>query len=191
MTERLRIAAIPGDGIGPEIVPAAIRVIDAAAERHGTAIDWTEYDWGSDHYRRTGRMMPADGLEILSAHDAIFFGAVGDPEIADVETLWGLLIPIRRGFEQYVNLRPARSIPGVPTPLADSAGIDLVIVRENAEGEYSEVGGVTGTGTEEEAATQVARFSRRGVARVARYAAELARRRGGNLVSATKSNGII
>jgi tartrate dehydrogenase/decarboxylase/D-malate dehydrogenase len=191
MTERLRIAAIPGDGIGPEIVPAAIRVIDAAAERHGTAIDWTQYDWGSDHYRRTGRMMPADGLEILSAHDAIFFGAVGDPEIADVETLWGLLIPIRRGFEQYVNLRPARSIPGVPTPLADSAGIDLVIVRENAEGEYSEVGGVTGTGTEEEAATQVARFSRRGVARVARYAAELARRRGGNLVSATKSNGII
>jgi tartrate dehydrogenase/decarboxylase/D-malate dehydrogenase len=187
----LRIAAIPGDGIGPEIVPAAIEVVDAAARRHGACIAWTEYDWGSDHYRRTGAMMPADGLEILRGHDAIFFGAVGDPEIPDVETLWGLLIPIRRGFHQYVNLRPARSVPGVPTPLADGAGIDLVIVRENVEGEYSEVGGVTGTGTEEEAATQVARFSRLGVARVAGYAAELAQRRRGELVSATKSNGII
>jgi tartrate dehydrogenase/decarboxylase/D-malate dehydrogenase len=191
VTERLRVAAIPGDGIGPEIVPAAIRVIDAAAARHGATIDWTEYDWGSDHYRRTGAMMPADGLEVLGAHDAIFFGAVGDPGIADTETLWGLLIPIRRGFKQYVNIRPARSIPGVPTPLADPAGIDLVIVRENVEGEYSEVGGVTGDGTEEEAATQLATFSRRGVARVARYAAGLAQRRRGDLVSATKSNGII
>ncbi|HEY6492020.1 MAG TPA: isocitrate/isopropylmalate family dehydrogenase [Trebonia sp.] len=191
MTERLSVAAIPGDGIGPEIVPAAMRVIDAAAGRHGTTIDWTRYDWGSDHFRRTGAMMPADGLATLSAHDAIFFGAVGDPEISDRETLWGLLIPMRRGFEQYVNVRPVRSVPGVPTPLADAAGIDLVIVRENVEGEYSDVGGVTGAGTEDEAATQVARFSRRGVARVARYAAELARRRGGNLVSATKSNGII
>jgi tartrate dehydrogenase/decarboxylase/D-malate dehydrogenase len=191
MTERLSVAAIPGDGIGPEIVPVAMRVIDAAAGRHGAAIDWTGYDWGSDHYRRTGRMMPADGLEVLSAHDAIFFGAVGDPEISDRETLWGLLIPIRRGFEQYVNVRPVRSVPGVPTPLADAAGIDLVIVRENVEGEYSDVGGVTGAGTEDEAATQVAQFSRRGVTRVARYAAELARRRSGNLVSATKSNGII
>jgi tartrate dehydrogenase/decarboxylase / D-malate dehydrogenase len=187
----LRIAAIPGDGIGPEIVPAAIEVVDAAARRHGASIAWTEYDWGSDHYRRTGAMMPADGLEILRGHDAIFFGAVGDPEIPDVETLWGLLIPIRRGFHQYVNLRPARTVPGVPTPLADGAGIDLMIVRENVEGEYSEVGGVTGTGTEEEAATQVARFSRLGVARVAGYAAELAQRRRGELVSATKSNGII
>jgi tartrate dehydrogenase/decarboxylase / D-malate dehydrogenase len=187
----LRIAAIPGDGIGPEIVPAAIDVVDAAARRHGALIAWTEYDWGSDRYRRTGAMMPADGLEILRGHDAIFFGAVGDPEIPDVETLWGLLIPIRRGFHQYVNLRPARTVPGVPTPLADGAGIDLMIVRENVEGEYSEVGGVTGTGTEEEAATQVARFSRLGVARVAGYAAELAQRRRGELVSATKSNGII
>jgi tartrate dehydrogenase/decarboxylase/D-malate dehydrogenase len=187
----LRIAAIPGDGIGPEIVPVAIEVVDAAARRHGASIAWTEYDWGSDRYRRTGAMMPADGLETLRGHDAIFFGAVGDPEIPDVETLWGLLIPIRRGFQQYVNLRPARSVPGVPTPLADGAGIDLVIVRENVEGEYSEVGGVTGTGTAEEAAIQVASFSRLGVARVARYAAELAQRRRGGLVSCTKSNGII
>jgi tartrate dehydrogenase/decarboxylase / D-malate dehydrogenase len=187
----LRIAAIPGDGIGPEIVPAAIEVVDAAARRHGARIAWTEYDWGSDRYRRTGAMMPADGLEILRGHDAIFFGAVGDPGIPDVETLWGLLIPIRRGFHQYVNLRPARSVPGVPTPLADAAGIDLMIVRENVEGEYSEVGGVTGTGTEQETAIQVASFSRLGVGRVARYAAELAQRRRGELVSCTKSNGII
>jgi tartrate dehydrogenase/decarboxylase / D-malate dehydrogenase len=191
MTERLRVAAIPGDGIGPEIVPAAMRVIDAAAGRHGARIDWTDYDWGSDHFRRTGRMMPADGLDILREHDAIFFGAVGDPEISDKETLWGLLIPMRRGFDQYVNVRPVRWVPGVPTPLGDPSGIDLVIVRENVEGEYSEVGGLSGEGTAEELATQVAQFTRRGVTRVARYAAELAGRRRGGLVSATKSNGII
>jgi tartrate dehydrogenase/decarboxylase / D-malate dehydrogenase len=136
-------------------------------------------------------MMPADGLDQLAEHDAIFFGAVGDPEIPDVETLWGLLIPMRRGFDQYVNLRPARTVRGVPTPLACDEGIDLVIVRENVEGEYSEVGGIEHEGTGEEAATQVARFSRRGTARVARFAAELARSRRGRLVSATKSNGII
>jgi tartrate dehydrogenase/decarboxylase/D-malate dehydrogenase len=187
----LSIAAIPGDGIGPEVVPAAVEVVQAAAARHGTTIAWTEYGWGSDHYRATGRMMPVDGLDSLAAHDAIFFGAVGDPEIPDVETLWGLLIPMRRGFDQYVNLRPARTVPGVPMPLARAGPIDLVIVRENVEGEYSELGGLEHEGTDSEAATQVARFSRRGTARVARFAAELARRRGGRLVSATKSNGII
>jgi tartrate dehydrogenase/decarboxylase/D-malate dehydrogenase len=187
----LKIAVIPGDGIGPEIVPPACRVVQAAAARHGTTLHFTEYGWGSDHYRATGRMMPADGLDRLAAHDAIFFGAVGDPEIPDVETLWGLLIPMRRGFDQYVNLRPARTVPGVPTPLAHDQGIDLIIVRENVEGEYSEVGGIEHEGTAEEAATQVARFSRRGTARVARFAAELARGRRGRLVSATKSNGII
>jgi tartrate dehydrogenase/decarboxylase/D-malate dehydrogenase len=187
----LKIAVIPGDGIGPEIVPAACRVVQAAAERHGAILQFTEYDWGSDHFRATGRMMPADGLDRLAAHDAIYFGAVGDPEISDVETLWGLLIPMRRGFDQYVNLRPARTVPGVPTPLAQGADIDLMIVRENVEGEYSREGGVEDAGTDAEAATQVARFSRRGTARVARFAAELARRRGGRLVSATKSNGII
>ena len=190
-TRRLRIASIAGDGIGPEIVPVAIEVVDAAAGRHGAVIDWTEFDWGSDRYRRTGAMMPGDGLEQLAEQDAIFFGAVGDPEIPDVTTLWGLLIPMRRGFHQYVNLRPARSVPGVRSPLADAEGIDIVIVRENVEGEYSEVGGVTGEGTAEEAATQVASFSRRGIARVTRFAAELARSRSGHLVSATKSNGII
>jgi len=186
VSRTLRIAAIPGDGIGGEIVPAAIQVIDRAAALEGARLQWTEYDWGSEHYRRTGRMMPADGLEALAAHEAIFFGAVGDPEIPDVETLWGLLIPMRRAFDQYVNLRPARTFPGVPTPLADGAGIDLVIVRENTEGEYSSEGGA-----DEELATQVARFTRRGVSRVARYAAQLASERSGRLVSCTKSNGII
>lgn len=189
--ERLRIATIAGDGIGPEVMPVAIEVVTVAASRHGAVIEWTDFDWGSDRYRRTGAMMPADGLEQLDQHDAIFFGAVGDPDIPDVTTLWGLLIPMRRGFDQYVNVRPARSVPGVRSPLADSEGIDLVIVRENVEGEYSQEGGLTGEGTHEEAATQVARFSRRGVSRVARYAAELAIERTGQLVSATKSNGII
>jgi tartrate dehydrogenase/decarboxylase / D-malate dehydrogenase len=183
---QLSIAAIPGDGIGQEIVPAALPVVEAAAARHGATLAVADYPWGSDHFRRTGRMMPADGFETLAGHDAIFFGAVGDPEIPDVETLWGLLIPMRRVFDQYVNLRPARALPGVPMPLADGAGIDLVIVRENTEGEYSDEGQV-----DDDAATQVARFTRDGTARVARYAAELARRRRGRLVSCTKSNGII
>ena len=186
MSRTLRIAAIPGDGIGLEILPVAIEVVERAAARDGTRIRWADYDWGSDHFRRTGRMMPVDGLDTLAGHDAIFFGAVGDPEIPDVETLWGLLIPMRRTFDQYVNLRPARSFPGVPAPLADGDGIDLVVVRENTEGEYSSEGGADG-----ELATQVARFTRHGVARVARYAARLASERSGRLVSCTKSNGII
>jgi tartrate dehydrogenase/decarboxylase/D-malate dehydrogenase len=187
----LSIAAIAGDGIGPEIVPPAMAIVDRAAHRHGVTIRWSEYGWGSDHYRRTGAMMPADGLRTLAGHDAIFFGAVGDPAIPDVETLWGLLIPMRRTFDQYVNLRPARALAGVPAPLVDGVGIDIVIVRENVEGEYSDEGGVSDVGTAEEAATQVARFSRRGIARVARYAARLATERSGQLVSCTKSNGII
>jgi tartrate dehydrogenase/decarboxylase / D-malate dehydrogenase len=186
MDRTLSIAAIPGDGIGPEILPVAVEVVERAATREGTRIRWVEYDWGSARYRRTGRMMPTDGLELLAGHDAIFFGAVGDPEIPDVETLWGLLIPMRRTFDQYVNLRPARSFPGVPSPLSEAEGIDLVIVRENTEGEYSDEGGDDG-----ELATQVARFTRRGVTRVARYAARLAGERSGRLVSCTKSNGII
>jgi tartrate dehydrogenase/decarboxylase / D-malate dehydrogenase len=186
MNRPLSIAAIPGDGIGLEILPVAMEVVDRAAARAGAEIHWADYDWGSERYRRTGRMMPVDGLDSIADHDAIFFGAVGDPEISDVETLWGLLIPMRRTFDQYINLRPARSFPGVPSPLAEGEGIDLVIVRENTEGEYSREGSDDG-----EQATQVARFTRHGVARVARYAAGLARERSGRLVSCTKSNGII
>jgi tartrate dehydrogenase/decarboxylase/D-malate dehydrogenase len=180
------IAVIAGDGIGQETVPVARRVVDEVCR-----VDWTEYSWGSDHYRRHGRMMPADGLTELARHDAILFGAVGAPDIPDTVTLWGLLIPMRRTFQQYVNLRPARYVPGVRSPLRAPDGIDLVIVRENTEGEYSEVGGRFGAGTPAEFAAQEAVFTRFGVERVARYACELAGRRRGGLVSATKSNGIV
>jgi tartrate dehydrogenase/decarboxylase/D-malate dehydrogenase len=185
------IASIPGDGIGLEVVPVAVDAVDAVARRHGFSISWVEYDWGSDYYRREGRMMPADGIHQLRDSDAIFFGAVGSPDIPDDVTLWGLLIPIRREFQQYINLRPAKTLPGVPSPLSSSAAIDLIIVRENVEGEYSEIGGRFGTGTVAEMAVQEAVFTRTGVARVAAYARDLAASRKRELVSATKSNGII
>jgi len=190
MTTTYRIATIPGDGIGLETTPAAVRCLDAVAARYDLRLAWEDLDWGSDHYRRRGRMMPTDGLERIVGADAVFLGAVGDPEIPDAETLWGLLVPIRRAFDQYVNLRPARSLPGIRPVLASGAEVDLLIVRENTEGEYSRVGGRSGTG-EHEQASQVAVFTRRGVARVTRYASELARGRRGLLTSATKSNGII
>jgi tartrate dehydrogenase/decarboxylase/D-malate dehydrogenase len=188
---RHRIAALAGDGIGPEIVPQAKRVLDLAGEKHRFHLDWVDFDWGSDYYRSHSRMMPVDALETLSSFDAIFLGAVGQPDIPDSETLWGMLIPIRRAFDQYINLRPIESLPGVVAPIATQNGIDLVIVRENVEGEYSAIGGRSYSGQPEEAAYQMAVFTRRGIARTARYAAELARTRTGHLASATKSNGII
>lgn len=191
MSRTYSVAAIPGDGIGLEVLPVAVDVIDKVAQRYGFMIKWTEYDWGSHYYRVNGRMMPADGIHQLRNHDAIFFGAVGSPDIPDDVTLWGLLIPIRREFQQYVNLRPAKYIPGVRSPLANPDGIDIVIVRENVEGEYSEVGGRFGSGTDQEMALQEAIFTRKGITRVAAYASDLAMTRSGNLTSATKSNGII
>jgi tartrate dehydrogenase/decarboxylase/D-malate dehydrogenase len=191
---RHRIAVIPGDGIGREVVPEGQRVLEAAARRFGFELAWTEFDWSCESYVKTGRMMPADGLDRLRAHDAIFLGAVGFPGVPDHVSLWGLLIPIRRGFRQYVNLRPVRLLPGVRSPLAGRtpADIDMVIVRENNEGEYSEIGGRLYTGTEEELAVQQAVFTRRGCDRVMRYAFELARTRPRrHVTSATKSNGII
>jgi tartrate dehydrogenase/decarboxylase/D-malate dehydrogenase len=188
---RHSIAVIAGDGIGNEVVPLATEVIDAAGAGLGFEVDWTPYPWGSEYYRAHGAMMPTDGLDQLARHDAVFFGAVGAPDIPDHVTLWGLLIPIRRGFQQCVNLRPVRHVPGVPSPLVDPEGTDLVIVRENVEGEYSEVGGRFGRGTDAELVVQEAIFTRQGTARVARYAAELAATRRGQLTSATKSNGII
>ncbi|KRF22487.1 tartrate dehydrogenase [Phycicoccus sp. Soil802] len=190
-TRRHSIAVIAGDGIGTEVVPLATEVIDAAGVRHGFTVDWTPYPWGSEYYREHGTMMPSDGLDQLAQHDAVFFGAVGAPDIPDHVTLWGLLIPIRRGFQQCVNLRPVRHVPGVSSPLANPEGTDMVIVRENVEGEYSEVGGRFGRGTDAELAVQEAIFTRQGTTRVARYAAELAATRRGQLTSATKSNGII
>ena len=185
------VDTIPGDGIGPEVVPAATRCVDALAERLGFEIHWRPRDWGSDHYFTHGRMMPVDALDQLSSADAILLGAVGHPELPDHETLWGLLIPIRRQFMQYVNLRPVRLLPGVRSPLRDLTQLDIVVVRENVEGEYSAIGGRAYAGQPEEFAVQEAIFTRSGIARVARFAADLASQRRGRLTSATKSNGLV
>src|SRR6202142_3261464 len=190
-----RIAVIPGDGIGSEGVPEGIRVLDAAALRFGIALRYDGFDFAScDYYARHGQMMPDDWKERIGGHDAIFFGAVGWPErVPDHISLWGSLLLFRREFDQYVNLRPARLMRGVTSPLAgrQPGDIDFYIVRENTEGEYSSVGGKMFAGTEREIVMQEAIFSRVGVDRVLRYAFELARRRPKqHLTSATKSNGI-
>ena len=188
-----RIAVIAGDGIGKEVVPEGIRVLDAAGRRFGFQFDWTPFDWSCETYARTGNMMPPDGLEQLRPFDAIFLGAVGHPDVPDHISLWGLLIPIRRGFQQYVNLRPVRLFEGIETPLKNwkPGQIDFAIVRENNEGEYSNIGGRIYEGTGEETVVQQTIFTRRGVNRILRYAFALARRRSKHLTSATKSNGII
>ncbi|GDY33576.1 tartrate dehydrogenase [Gandjariella thermophila] len=188
-----RIACIPGDGIGVEVTGEARQVLDRAAERHGFRLRWTEFDWSCERYTRTGRMMPEDGLERLAEHDAILLGAVGFPGVPDHVSLWGLLIPIRRAFDQYVNLRPVRLLPGLVSPLAgrEAADLDMVIVRENSEGEYSRIGGRHNPGTPDEFVVQQSVFTRRGVHRIIRYAFELARERGGAVCSATKSNGLV
>ena len=189
-----RIAVIPGDGIGKEVVPEGMRVLEAAGRRFGFDLEWTTFDWSCERYAKIGSMMPEDGLEQLRKFEAIFLGAVGFPGVPDHVSLWGLLIPIRRGFQQYVNLRPVRLLPGVRSPLAgrSSADIDMVIVRENNEGEYSEIGGRLYRDTPEELAVQTAMFTRKGCDRVIRYAFEQAmKRKRKHLTSATKSNGII
>jgi tartrate dehydrogenase/decarboxylase/D-malate dehydrogenase len=188
-----RIATIPGDGIGKEVVPEGIRVLDAVARKHGIAFQWDHFDWSCERYAATGAMMPPDGLDQIGHHDAIFFGAVGFPSVPDHVSLWGLLIPFRRGFDQYVNLRPVRLMPGITSPLANrSTGeIDFWIVRENTEGEYSSIGGRMFTDTEHEICVQESVFTRRGTDRIMRWAFELARKRPKkHLTSATKSNGI-
>ncbi|HKM57318.1 MAG TPA: tartrate dehydrogenase [Chthoniobacterales bacterium] len=191
--KRYRIAAIPGDGIGTEVVPEGIRVVDAAARKAGVEFEWEQLPWSCAYYKETGRMMPEDGLDRIRNHDAIFLGAVGYPGVPDHISLWGLLIPIRRAFEQYANVRPVRLMPGIQSPLRDRerGDIDFIIVRENNEGEYSSVGGRMYTGTEFEFATQESIFTRRGVDRILRYAFETASKRTRKQVtSATKSNGI-
>jgi tartrate dehydrogenase/decarboxylase/D-malate dehydrogenase len=186
-----RVAVIAGDGIGKEVVPAAIACLERIAKIHSLDLKFTYFDWGSDYYLQHGRMMPVDGLEQLGRHDAIFLGAVGSPEVADTESLWGLLIPIRREFQQYINLRPVKTLDGVASPLAAKNPIDILIVRENNEGEYSEVGGRMYRGLPQETAVQETVFTRLGVSRAARFASTLAASRTGKLTSATKSNGII
>jgi tartrate dehydrogenase/decarboxylase/D-malate dehydrogenase len=191
---RYRIAVIPGDGIGREVVPEGIRVLDAVGSRFDIGFDWRTFDWSCETYKATGRMMPEDGLDQLADVDAIYLGAVGFPGVPDHVSLWGLLIPLRRHFNQYVNLRPVRLFEGVPAPLAGRkpGDIDFYIVRENVEGEYSEIGGRLYAGTDAEMAVQETVFTRKGVDRILRYAFDLAcRRPGRHLTSATKSNGII
>jgi tartrate dehydrogenase/decarboxylase/D-malate dehydrogenase len=188
-----KVAVVAGDGIGREVVPEGIRVLDAAGRKYGFAFQWDEKPWSCEHYAKHGVMMPSDGLAQIRKHDAIFLGAVGFPGVPDHVSLWGLLIPIRREFQQYVNLRPVRLMPGVPSPLANRkpGDIDFWVVRENNEGEYSSMGGRMYAGTEHEFASQMSVFTRRGTDRIMRFAFELAKKRSKkHVTSATKSNGI-
>ncbi len=193
MARTHRIALVPGDGIGRETLPEGMRVLEAAARRFGFSLARTDYDWSCETYAKTGRMMPEDGLDQLRDSDAVFLGAVGWPGVPDHISLWGLLIPMRRGFDQYISLRPCKLMPGTKTPLANRgpADIDFIVVRENTEGEYSSTGGRMFPGTEREFVTQDSVFTRIGCDRVMKYAFELAMTRPRKkLTSATKSNGI-
>jgi tartrate dehydrogenase/decarboxylase/D-malate dehydrogenase len=189
-----RIAVIAGDGIGKEVVPAGLSVLDAVASRYGVPLEYEHFDFASaDYWQRTGAMLPEDWFETLQGFDAIFFGAVGWPEVVpDHVSLWGSLIQFRRRFDQYISLRPCRLLPGIPSPLVgrDPGDIDFVVGRENTEGEYSSIGGRIFDDTDRETVVQQTVMTRTGVDRVLRYAFELARQRGGRLTSATKSNGI-
>ncbi len=188
--KRFSVAVIPGDGVGKEVTPTAQHVLTVAGARAGVEFDFEEFTWGSDFYRLHGRMMPAEALDLLRAKDAILLGAVGDPEIADNVTLNGLLLPIRRGFDQFANVRPAVLYKGVASPLAKNVEIDMVVVRENTEGEYAQVGGFLYQGHEQEVAIQTGVFTRHGIERVVRFAFELARKRNKKrrVCSVTKSN---
>jgi tartrate dehydrogenase/decarboxylase/D-malate dehydrogenase len=192
MARQYRIASIPADGIGPEVISAGLEVLDAVASRDGGfALTIDHYDWGSNWYRKHGQFMPADALAWLRTADAIYFGAVGDPDIPDHVTLWGLRLPICQGFDQYANVRPTRILPGVTSPLRDvgPGDLDWVIVRENSEGEYAGHGGRAHRGLPEEVATETAIFTRRGVERIMRFAFDIARSRPRKLLTVvTKSN---
>jgi tartrate dehydrogenase/decarboxylase/D-malate dehydrogenase len=192
--ESHRIAVMPGDGIGKEVVPEGLRVLEAAARKFSIGIEWREFDWNCDYYAKHGRMMPEDWFETLSPHAAIYYGAVGWPAtVPDHVSLWGSLIQFRRRFDQYVNLRPCRLMPGIPSPLAGKkpGDVDFIVVRENTEGEYSSVGGRMFEGTEREIVFQESIFSRKGVDRILEYAFEQgAKRKAKHVTSATKSNGI-
>jgi tartrate dehydrogenase/decarboxylase / D-malate dehydrogenase len=189
-----RIAVIPGDGIGKEVVPEGLRVLDVAASRFNLTFQWDHFDWSCDHYLKYGSMMPNDWKEQVGKHDAIFFGAVGWPaKVPDHISLWGSLIKFRREFDQYVNLRPVRLFRGVPSPLANRrpGDIDFWVVRENSEGEYSSIGGRVFSGTQREVVVQQSIFTQKGVDRLLKFAFDLAQNRPKkHLTSATKSNGI-
>jgi tartrate dehydrogenase/decarboxylase/D-malate dehydrogenase len=191
--KKYEIAVIPGDGIGREVVPAALRVLEAVSAKFGLKFVFDSFDWSCETYKATGRMMPKDGIARLSDHDAVLLGAVGFPGVPDHVSLWGLLIPIRREFDQYVNLRPVRLLPGITPAIRDRkpGDIDFWVVRENTEGEYSQLGGRFGEGSDVEMVLQTSIFTRHGTDRILRYAFDLARRLGrDHVTSATKSNGI-
>jgi len=187
-----KIAAIPADGIGTEVITSGLRVLEALERRdEGFNFNVTTFDWGSDYYKKHGRMMPEDGKEQLQDFDAIYFGAVGAPDVPDHITLWGLRLPICQGFDQYANVRPTKILPGIKAPLADvgPGDLDWIIIRENSEGEYSGAGGRVHTGLPEEVATEVSVFTRVGVQRIMRYAFEIASKRPRKLLTVvTKSN---
>jgi tartrate dehydrogenase/decarboxylase/D-malate dehydrogenase len=188
-----KIAAIPGDGIGPEVLEAGLKVLEAIEKAEGFQLNTIHFPWGSQFYRDHGRMVKEGGIESLRAFDAIYFGAVGSKDVPDHVTVWDLILPIRQKFDQYVNLRPMRLLPGLKSPLAGrrAADIDMVCVRENTEGEYSGAGGFVHRGRPGELATEVATFTRAGCERVVRFAFELARNRPRKLLaSATKSNAL-
>src|SRR5580765_1521764 len=187
------IAIIAGDGIGKEVIPAGLATIEAATRGTGIALKFTELPWGCDYYLKTGRMMDEDGFDTAATFDAIYLGAIGSPTVADHIAVWDLLLPLRQRFQQYVNLRPMRLLPGLVSPLANrtSADIDMVCVRENSEGEYSGLGGRIHIGTPYEAAEQTGLFTRHGIERILRYGFEVAARRPRKLIaSATKSNAL-
>lgn len=185
-----RIAVLPGDGIGTEVIPQGIEVLESASRDTEFRFEWTEFDWSCETFKKTGRMMPENAIDTLAAFDAIYLGAVGFPGVPDHVSLWGMLIPIRRGFDQYVNLRPVRQFEGMTSPLRKSEEIDFIVVRENVEGEYSSIGGIQFGGSDREMVVQQSVFTRKGTDRVLRFAFELASKRAGRLTSATKSNGI-
>ena len=186
-----RIAVIPGDGIGHDVIDVARVVLDAAADRYDLALDYETFDWSCKRYAETGAMMPDDAIDVLRTYDAILLGAVGWPGVPDHVSLWGLLIPIRRAFRQFANIRPAKGLAGVDSPVRDAETMDLVVVRENVEGEYSEIGGRLNRGFPDEMAVQESVFTRVGVTRIVRHAFALAEQRRGKVTSATKSNGIV
>ncbi|MCI0680867.1 MAG: tartrate dehydrogenase [Gemmataceae bacterium] len=189
-TATARIAVIGGDGIGPEVIEQAIRVADAALQRDGISYAWHRLPWSSDFYKKTGAIVPDDGWDTLKQHDAVFLGAVGAPDVPDTVTVHGLLLPMRRRFDQYVNLRPAFLFDGVQSPLRDKApgSIDMLVYRENTEGEYAPVGGRLYPGTPHETAVQTSVFTRRGCERIMRAAFQGARQRRKKVTSITKSN---
>lgn len=184
----VRIATIGGDGIGPEVVSATVPLLVAAAEGYGATVEVTELDWGGERLLRTGHAMPGDGPELLRGHDAVLLGAVGHPELSPSQSVWTLVLPIRKALDLFVNLRPIRAWPGVPSPITTAASTNFVVVRENTEGEYTGIGGRVHEGSPDEVATEVAVHSRRAITRVARYAFELARARDQKLTLVTKSN---